>query len=67
MEQWRNIIGLSETGEAVTHVIPLYDMRRHQLTANCWCEPELDFEYMIAVHHSADGREKFETGERKVS
>jgi hypothetical protein len=55
------------TGDIVVHVIPMDDIRRHELTAECWCEPELDYEHMVAVHNSADGREKFETGERKVS
>jgi len=64
---WRNIRGETALGDIVTHVVPLYDSRKHELTAECWCEPELDFEYLVAVHHSADGREKFETGERKVS
>lgn len=64
---WRNIRGESMTGDIVVHVIPMDDIRRHELTAECWCEPELDYEHMVAVHNSADGREKFETGERKVS
>lgn len=64
---WRNIRGETASGEVVIHVVPLYDNRKHELTGQCWCEPELDFEYMVALHHSADGREKFETGERKVS
>lgn len=37
--------------------------------APCWCnptvEPEEDGE--IVVHNSADGRERYETGERKSS
>lgn len=66
-DMWRSIRGVSISGDMIIHIVPLYDMRKHELTAECWCEPELDFEHLIATHHSADGREKFETGERKVS
>jgi hypothetical protein len=64
---WRTTRGESKAGNIVIHVTPLNDLRQHELTAECWCEPELDYENMVAVHNSADGREKFETGERKVS
>jgi hypothetical protein len=50
------------------HVIPLNDLREHAENPYCWCKPErcLDEERII-VHNAADGREKFETGERKPS
>jgi hypothetical protein len=31
----------------------------------CWCRPEDDDG--VIVHNSMDGREKYETGERKAS
>ena len=49
------------------HVIPLNDTRKHQLSAHCWCQPLNDDEFDVFIHNSADGREKFETGERKPS
>lgn len=67
MTQWQVIRGTSLAGNKVTHVLPIDDLREHEETADCWCEPELDHERMIAVHNSADNREAFETGERKPS
>jgi hypothetical protein len=57
----------SGDGNYVKHLIPVADLREHTLSADCWCIPDLDEEYWIAAHHSADNREAFETGERKVS
>lgn len=50
------------------HVYPLNDLREHETNdhTGCWCNPTTDEEGVI-VHHSMDGREKFETGERKMS
>lgn len=47
------------------HVVPVNDLREHR-TEGCWCRPRETAEGVI-VHNSMDGREKFETGERKVS
>lgn len=47
------------------HVIPLDDLRQHEATMNCWCQPDDDG--LIVQHHAADGREAYETGERKVN
>lgn len=41
-------------------VIPLDDLREHQLGGDCWCKPFDDDG--IWSHNSADGRERFETG-----
>jgi len=50
------------------HVIPVDDTKPHETTENCWCAPVRDDEPPYAlIHNSADGREKFETGERKPS
>ena len=56
-----------ENGQA--HVTPIGDLREHEFTMTCWCHPEVDDEFCIPIltHNSADGREKFETGERKMS
>jgi hypothetical protein len=47
------------------HVIPTNDLREHIESKRCWCRPTIDGG--VVVHNAADGREKFETGERKVS
>lgn len=48
------------------HVVPLYDLREHQVDAGCWCNPELsDAIPDLWIHKSADGREDYESGIRK--
>jgi hypothetical protein len=51
----------------IYHIVPSDDLREHITDAGktCWCHPVED-EDMI-VHNSLDGREPFETGERRVS
>ncbi len=50
------------------HVVPLNDTYEHLPHQDCWCCPEQDDENpTVWVHHSADEREKFETGERLPS
>lgn len=65
MSGWMTVTGTSEAGNRVSHVIPIDDLREHSETADCWCDPFLDYEDMIVIHSSADGREAYETGERK--
>lgn len=48
------------------HVVPINDLREHCSDGEqCWCKPRE--EDGVIVHNSMDGREKFETGERKLS
>ena len=50
------------------HVIPLDDLREHDLSDDCWCHPTEDDDAVgLFVHNSMDGREAFETGERLPS
>ncbi len=65
MTLWEVITSESEVGGKVTHIIPTEDIRDHTLRGDCWCDPRLDYENRIATHNSADGREQFETGQRK--
>lgn len=45
------------------HVIPVGDLREHDLSRRCWCKPEEDSEEpAVVVHNSLDGREKHEAG-----
>ncbi|KVT91890.1 hypothetical protein WK59_03910 [Burkholderia ubonensis] len=49
------------------HVVPCGDLREHA-AKGCTCNPTADDEDPgVIVHHAFDGREAFETGERKVS
>lgn len=49
------------------HIVPLDDLRPHDLTPQCWCQPAEDDECMAHIHRSLDGRERFERGERLPS
>lgn len=50
------------------HIIPVGDLKPHDTDGSeCWCLPEYDEEDDIYVHNSLDGREKYETGERKLN
>jgi len=54
----------------IIHVIPLNDLKEHKDTdIDCWCQPRIEYEGNgeIVIHNSLDGREGFETGERKLS
>jgi hypothetical protein len=54
-----------ESGEV--HVVPDDDLRPHR-EISCWCQPRSSMDDdMVIVHNSMDGREAFETGERKPS
>ena len=41
------------------HVLPINDLREHEESRNCWCEPALHREgdTVIVTHRSADGPE----------
>lgn len=51
----------------IRHVLPIGDLCEHEESQNCWCNPIHDDDYPIIIHNALDGREKFETGERKPS
>jgi hypothetical protein len=54
--------------QAATHVMPVNDLREHDACIDCWCGPTpAEDEPRVIVHHSMDGREAFETGERRPS
>lgn len=66
---WQNQYIYSEHDEdrlELIHIIPLGDLREHELTTHCWCEPTRDDEEpIILMHHAADGRERYEDGTRR--
>lgn len=45
------------------HVYPVNDLKEHEISDRCWCDPELI--EGVWVHNSADGREHYENGDRK--
>ena len=52
--------------EGVWHVIPINDLRDHETCGmDCWCNPDYDEEDNLLIHNSLDGREAYETGQRK--
>ena len=46
------------------HVVPLGDLKEHDESPNCACGP-FESDDGVWVHNAYDGREKYETGERK--
>ncbi len=57
--RWRAVY----TATNERHVLPLADLREHAEQPSCWCRPK--YEDGIYIHHSADRRELYETGELK--
>lgn len=55
---------IEHDGAGALHCIPVDDWFDH-FAEHCVCRPELRGD--MHVHHSFDGREKFETGERLPS
>jgi hypothetical protein len=46
-------------------MLPLKDLKRHDLSRNCWCNPQQDDENpTVWIHNSADGREEYEAGRK---
>lgn len=46
-----------------THVVPLNDLKRHDMSEKCWCCPEEscdEYPGMIYTHHALDKRELYE-------
>jgi hypothetical protein len=39
---------------------------REHLLHNCWCNPSIEDDGIV-LHRSLDGRERYESGERKPS
>lgn len=55
--------------EGAWHVVPMNDLRDHEPSKSCWCRPTLldeETDGDVYIHHSMDGRELYETGERKL-
>ena len=43
------------------HVIPLDDLREHEIAQGCWCKPREEDDGVL-FHNSLDGRESYENG-----
>lgn len=40
------------------HIMPIGDLRDHEETSDCWCQPMTDDEYPeILIHNAMDRRE----------
>lgn len=46
--------------DGVWHVIPAHDLKEHESSEECWCNPVPDPEAdgLVYIHHSLDGRER---------
>lgn len=49
--------------DGALHVVPLADLRDHQLTMQCFCLPRID--EGVVVHNSMDRREESEHMEER--
>ena len=50
------------------HVIPVNDLKDHEMTQKCWCKPTEDYVCPgLFIHHAMDLREQFENGDRVAS
>lgn len=58
---------LSVDCEDDLHVVPLADLRDHDVSRHCWCRPDEDDETLgLFIHHALDQRERYATGELKL-
>lgn len=52
------------------HLVPCNDMFTHKVSPDCWCHPTKerneDNNTTLYVHSSADGREYYEPGQRRL-
>jgi hypothetical protein len=61
--KWAYIPSGNRAGQS--HVMPLNDLQDHILSPKCWCCPVEDpHVFDMWNHTSADGREKYENGEK---
>ena len=52
--------------EGVWHIVPVNDTRDHETDGlDCWCNPDYDEWEGLITHNALDGREAYETGQRK--
>ena len=49
------------------HVLPINDLKEHEKTMDCWCNPEIqhDLPPYVIVHNAADRREEREVGHKR--
>lgn len=48
------------------HIYPLNDLREHDTESkDCWCHPEVDEDDQLVIHKAMDGREGYESGDKK--
>jgi hypothetical protein len=58
---WAAAIIYEECGERHSHIVPVNDLREHELHNECWCRPDEDDDDLgIWVHHALDNREDYE-------
>ena len=61
MDRWAKIHNEHTLDDA--HVIPIEDLREHEDSRECWCQPcfdRSDIGRVIVIHNSMDGRELIE-------
>lgn len=52
--------------DGVWHIVPVDDLMDHETDGlDCWCNPDYDEWEGLITHNALDGREAYETGQRK--
>lgn len=47
------------------HIVPVNDLREHDLSPDCWCKPTPHDDCLgLWTHHSMDRREEYEEGRK---
>lgn len=70
LPQWTIVPADTET-QMTNHVVPIDDIREHEMHEGCWCDPveedDVDPSVLgtVILHNAADDREKYESGRRK--
>lgn len=50
----------------VWHIVPVDDLIEHETDGlDCWCKPDYDEWEQLVTHNALDGREAYESGQRK--
>lgn len=70
-EDPEEVLATSMTCFEVWHVEPINDLREHVTDGwayglRCWCNPTVQEDGCLVIHHALDQREKYETGELKL-
>ena len=60
------LLNLPKFDDGTVHVLPVGDLREHNASWLCWCNPIPDTQQeSVAIHNAMDERERYEEGRLK--